>query len=195
MCEPSKVNLSIRLAQLWCGWCGSHPEQSLSRLSPSAWLLHSCPLSRALAPGPPGTLKGRCLAALVIACLKWTGTLSLTGNIQTVINPIQHKYFTFQDTHLLNSEGFCMKMVATDSVCHPLAHIFFSPTVDNLLKLIGAFLSMGANISGMTVLSLWVRAQEMKMSCFCDKKRWNCVSGKHLSFTSFIITRYLLGVI
>lgn len=48
---------------------------------------------------------------------------------------------------------------------------FFPPTVDNLLKLIGAFLSMGANISGMTVLSLWVHAQEMKMSCFCDKER------------------------
>lgn len=49
--------------------------------------------------------------------------------------------------------------------------LFFSPAVDSLLKLSGAFLSTGANISGMTVLSLWVHAQGMKTSSSHDKER------------------------
>lgn len=78
----------------------------------------------------------------------------------------------------MQPDGFCMKMVVTDSLWHPSALLtvlfgffFFSPAVDSLLKLSGAFLSTGANISGMTVLSLWVHAQGMKMSSSHDKER------------------------
>lgn len=48
---------------------------------------------------------------------------------------------------------------------------FFPPVVHSLLKPSGAFLSAGANISRMTVLSLWVRAQGMKKSSSHDKER------------------------
>lgn len=183
MCKPSKANPSIRPVQLWYGWRGSHPEQSPSRLSLAASRLHSCFPSRAPAADPPGMPKGRRSGAPVIGYLKWTWTPSLTRVIQTVAHTlfsIQHKQFTFQDTRTLKPDGVCMKTVVTDSIWHPSAHltvpfylIFFfpPPAVDSLLKLSGAFLSTGANVSGMTVLSLWVHAQGMKTSSSCDKER------------------------
>lgn len=57
------------------------------------------------------------------------------------------------------------------SLCTFYGAFIFFPAADSLLKLSGAFLSTGANISGMTVLSLWVHAQGMKTSSSHDKER------------------------
>lgn len=131
--KPSKANPSVRRAQLGCGWRGPHPAQSPSRPSPSAWRPRSCFPSRAPAADPPGMLRGPCLGTPVTGYLKWTWTPSLTRVIQTVARTlftIQHKCFTFQDTHALKPDGVCMKTVVTDSIWHPSAHftVLFSPS-------------------------------------------------------------------